>query len=158
MEQENSWLKTRYILTAALIAAAFFVFIFARQKTNEDVDFCRMVWQGMLKGDQRVIRYIDWEHLKLLGKDIGSRYELARTDEERSKYKQSFLRGVAFGRRRYPRIMPVFRNWRVYYRDPEKTVVAVDAPQRDKMVTILFTVGKDAGEKKLFAIDLGGQG
>ena len=68
MEQENSWLKTRYILTAALIAAAFFVFIFARQKTNEDVDFCRMVWQGMLKGDQRVIRYIDWEHLKLLGK------------------------------------------------------------------------------------------
>ncbi|MGD0337032.1 MAG: hypothetical protein ABSB18_08070 [Candidatus Omnitrophota bacterium] len=160
MEQESKTSKTKYLTAAILIAAvAFFAFLFINQSSQGDADFCRMIWDGMRKGNERVIRDIDWEHLNLLGRDIGARYGLAKTDEERNKYKQNFLRGVAFGNRRYARVAPVFKNWRVYYSDSAKTVVAVDSVRRRaKTQTLFFTVSKGGAERKLVAIEFGGYG
>lgn len=158
MEKENSRLKTRYAIVAILIAAGvFFIFIFMRQPQEQDIDFCRTVWVDLHKGDQRAVKYIDWEHLKLMGKDIGAHYALAQEQQKGKEYQQAFLKGTAFGFRRYAKATGVFRNWRIYYQDPEKTVIAVDSVRPDKTSIMLFTLLKNAGEKHLISIDWGGQ-
>ncbi|MCM8797120.1 MAG: hypothetical protein NC923_04495 [Candidatus Omnitrophica bacterium] len=145
-----------YAIVALLIASGiFFLFVFIRQPVNEDIDFCRMIWEGMQRGNQRVIKYIDWEHLKLFGQDIGSHYGLARTDEERAKYQQSFLKGVSLGLRQNRRQAIVFKNWRNYYRDGQNSIVAVDIRRPDRTLVLLFTLVKEADGKKLIAVDWG---
>lgn len=131
------------VLIAVIITALVF---FLRVKTD-DIDLCRAVFSGLVKGRYGVQKYIDWENLKAVGVNVGATYIKFTTEKERLNYKKAFIKNFSFGFKKVGGKLKAFTNWRIYNRDSEKTIVAAD--YRGKI--ILFTISK-YGKRKLIAI------
>lgn len=150
-----------YTLLIAIVMGALVFFI--RLKT-EDTDFCRKVFNGLVKGSYGVQKFIDWEKLKAMKVDVGATYIQFTIEKQRSDYKKAFIKYLSLGFRQAGGKLNLFTNWRiypvrkespdrielsngVYDKYSDKTVVAAD--YRGKI--ILFTISK-YGKRKLIAI------
>jgi hypothetical protein len=133
-----------YTLLIAIVMGALVFFIHMK---NENTDFCRKVFNGLVKGSYAVQKFIDWEKLKAMNVDVGATYIKFTTEKQRSDYKQAFIKYLSLGFKQTGSKLDLFTNWRAYDRYTDKTVVAAD--YRGKI--ILFTISRD-GKRKLIAI------
>lgn len=134
MKKENT-LILEYTLLFGVVIAAFMLFLHMH---NQEVNLCRFVFSGLVKGSYGVQRFIDWENLQVLDVDVGATYTKLPTEKEKLNYKKSFIKNFSVGFKQGGGRLKSLTHWRIYDRDREKTVVAAD--YRDKIV--LFTVSK----------------
>lgn len=145
MKKENT-LILEYTLLFVVVLAAFMFFLHMR---NQEVNLCRYVFSGLVKGSYGVQRFIDWENLQALDVDVAATYNNLANDKEKVNYKKSFIKNFSVGFKQGGGRLKSFTHWRIYDRDREKTVVAAD--YRNKI--ILFTLSKYG--RRLIALQWG---
>lgn len=147
---KRDFLSWEYALLVLVIAAALALVVKIK---NTDIDFCRSVFNGLAQGKVSVERFIDWQNLKALDKDIGADYRGLPDENQRLAYRRAFIRSFAMGFRQGGARPGNFTHWRPYSRDSNKIIVAADHLGRDRTVikTILFTVSLYP-ERKLISL------
>ena len=147
-------MEKRYSLNIAYIVlltsfVALFIGLFLYVK-NQDINFSRRIFTGLIKGNSSVQRLIDWPGFKAVGVDVGQAYSTLPNDKERADYRRAFIEKFSSGFRQTGADSKSFTNWRIYDNKGEFTVVAADYKEKDNR-TILFALSK-GGRKKLAAI------
>lgn len=131
-----------FVIIIVLIAGFF-------QLKNQEINFCRNIFKGLMGGRVGVQKFIDWEHLKALDTDVGADYTRLPDDKERLNYKKAFIMLFARGFHQGGGNLRSFTNWRIYNKDNSSVTVAADYLKHNK--TILFTLAK-SGKKKLVSL------
>lgn len=144
MKKEIAVLEYAVLAVVLIGALAFFLNL-----RTQEIDFCRNVFQGLVKGRQQVAKFVDWENLKALGVDVAATYKGLRNDKEKAVYKKAFIISFSAGFKRVEGKLKTFTRWRIYKKDEAKTIVATDDVVHHK--TLLFTLPA-YGQKKLINI------
>lgn len=100
-----------------------------------DIEFAKKVFQLLGDGDEMVKSMIDWEHLKMMGVDVGAMYTKTSGDAARDKETSEFIRGYSRSFKGSGGSVDNLANWREQSRDATNTVVAADT-QRGQLVLI----------------------
>ena len=116
---------------------------------QSDVNFCRSVFSGLIRGSRSVEKSIAWEDFQALGMNVAVTYAQLPNDKERQNYREAFIKGSARGFRNAQLHIKEFIRWRIYDNDDEKVVIAADYLRYNKV--ILFTVSK-APARKLVSV------
>lgn len=133
------------IVVAVVIIAAFFL------TTGEpDLSFGRSVFYGLIKGDESVKKFIDWDSFKAIGQDLGANYSNLPPGREQEQYKKAFIINCGLGFQSVSTVSGSFANWRLRRSDKEIAVVAADSVGGS---TILVTISKKDKRRKLISID-----
>ena len=131
-----------YIVLFALIIAPLVFFAYFK---NQEVNFSRRAFTGLVQGGVSAQRMIDWPNFKALEADIGKSYLQLPDDKQRALYRKNFIKNFSLGFKQSEAKPDAFTNWRIYDSDSEKVVVAADYPQKKK--TLLFTLSKLSGKR-----------
>ena len=138
----------RNIAIVVIIAALLTGLFFYLNIKNQDINFSRRVFAGLIKGRHSVQKLIDWENLQAVGVDVGQTYSALPNGKERADYQRAFVERFSLGFRQVGGDFKSFTNWRLYDNAPEVAIVAADYKDNK---TILFTLSKYE-RKKLTAI------
>lgn len=142
--------KENLILEWAVLAVVVIsALVFLLHLKNQEINLCRRLFNGLVKGSYGVVRLIDWDNLKALDVDVAATYAQLPNEAEKTNYKKAFIKGFSAGFRQIRGRLKEFARWRIYDRDSEKTVVAADYLGQNK--TLLFTFLR-YGRPKLIAI------
>ena len=117
---------------------------------QRDVKFSRKVLDGLVRGEIKVERLIDWDRLEALGVDVGGHYRRFTKPQDQETYRRLFIRNFAVGFQQGKGDINKFVNWRVLQRKGAKVVVAADYLLYNKI--ILFTLFKSS-KTKLIALE-----
>ncbi len=131
------------VIVAVLLTALFF------QIKEQDINFSRQIFSGLVRGSSGIDRYIDWENLEALNTSVGVRYTRLLNEKERANFKKAFIKNFSFGFNRVGGRLREFRNWRIYGQDSGKIIIACDYLRYNK--TLLFALSK-FGTKKLIGL------
>jgi hypothetical protein len=147
--------QNKQILGLALIFAGiiFAIFLFGSQK--DDVSFCRDIFRGFVTGSQSLQGYVDWQHLKALGLDVGATYSKLPNQQEKDDYRREFYKNFSASFKRNNGAFSAFTNWRIYSQNSSGTIIAVNYNLKSK--TALFTLS-GSGNKQLTDIKWEGLG
>lgn len=126
-----------YAVLAFVVISVLVVFA---QIKNQDINYCRSIFNGLIKGNYNVQKNIGWENLTAMGVNAGGVYSNAINDKEKTDYKKFFILNFSRGFRQTGGELKLFTNWRIYDRDMESITVAADYKKYNK--TILFTLSK----------------
>ena len=135
---------------AAGVVAIALLIMLVLKSTSQEVDFCRRIFKGFVKGNVTIEKQIDWEHLQAVGTDVGKEYRLFRLEKDRVDYKNNFILAFAQAFRLSGGSFNSFVKWRVIDRKPEVITVAADYPLKDK--TLLFDISASGKERKLLGL------
>lgn len=92
-----------------------------------DIEFAKEVFRLLAEGDDGVIAMIDWEHLNLLGVDVGQMYKgISSEGEARPRFLKGFINGYSRSFKEKGGKVENASNWREQSRDATNTVVAAD--------------------------------
>ncbi len=116
-----------------------------------DIEYAKKVFQLLGDGDESVKSMIDWEHLKMMGVDVGALYTNTRGDAARDIETSSFIRGYSNSFKKSGGSVANLTNWREQSRDATNTVVAADS-QRGQLV--LITITHINGQQKVSTLEL----
>jgi len=147
MEKRYSLNIAYAVLLTSVAALLIGLFVYVK---NQDINFSRRTFTGLIKGNSSVQRLIDWPGFKAVGVDVGRAYSTLPNDKERADYRRAFIEKFSSGFRQTGADSKSFTNWRIYDNKGEFTVVAADYKEKDNR-TILFALSK-GGRKKLAAI------
>lgn len=117
---------------------------------DSDIDFSQRVLKGLVKDKLSVEDLIDWQVFQAFAEDIGARYSSLPTEKAKSYYRQGFIHNFALGFHSAGGRLEDFRHWRIYAKDKQRVVVAVDNQMSKR--TCLLTISKQA-RKKLVAME-----
>lgn len=144
----------KYNLTVFEYAALFVIIIVLiagfLQLKNQEINFCRNVFKGLVAGRVEVQKFIDWEHLKALDADVGANYTRLPDEKEKSNYKKAFIKNFSLGFQRAGGKLWAFKHWRLYNKTNEVFSVAVDYPKYNKTLLFIFSQGRN---KKLIGLE-----
>lgn len=118
---------------------------------KSDVDFAKQVFQMMADGDINVADMLDWENLKMAGRDVGAMYKNTTSDSTRDTFQESFLRSYSSSFKSAGGNVSAMTNWREQSKDPSGTVIASDLPNGQ---TILITVTHKNGLQYVSTVDI----
>ncbi|MFA5144932.1 MAG: hypothetical protein WC723_02885 [Candidatus Omnitrophota bacterium] len=141
-------MERKKISLIALLAAVLFISGCTGAET--DAQFTKRVFNGLVKGNQKIQDSIDWEKFKAFGIDTGQAYSNIVSEKERADYRKIFLYNCAFTFRAAKGKPAVISNWRVKSREGDNTIVAADTPVGK---ALLFTLTFSKGKRKLAAIN-----
>ena len=139
-----------YVGIAVIIVVLSLGLFFYLNIKNQDINFSRRAFAGLINGRQAVQEMIDWANFKAVGADAGKTYSALPDDKERADYQKAFIEQFSLGFRQTGGRFKSFINWRIYDKKGEDIIVAADHKDKDNQ-TILFTVS-GYGRKKLEAI------
>jgi hypothetical protein len=117
--------------------------------TNDALEFARKAFDLLSRGNLAVEEMIDWDNLKLEGKDFGAmlRQIAASTQKDPSTFRKeiitnfgSYYKGSGDG---------PFTQWRIDSRNAESTTVAANSAKGE---VILFTVSFKGGRQVVSAL------
>jgi len=140
--------SSRIYYYGVLLAPIFISFVFITGHKKNDIDFCRDVFAGLIKGDYSVQQYIDWNNFKGLDTDIGATYSQLPNDKEKEAYRRAFIKGVSVGFQRGGVGLDKFTHWRVYNKAKDKVIIATDFSKK----VLLFEVPKGVGGRRLTSV------
>ncbi len=140
-------LNTHIVSITIILIVSIGLFLYIK---NQDINFCRRVFVGLVEGNHSVHKLIDWANFKAVGVDVGQAYLALPGDKERTGYQKAFIERFSLGFRQAKGTFKSFINWRLYDNRGETVVVAADYKAQDNK-TILFTISKD-GRKQLAGI------
>jgi hypothetical protein len=119
---------------------------------KNDIEFAKEAFGLLVEGDQAVAGLIDWEHLKMLGIDVGSMYRgLPDKTGERDRFTTGFINGFSSSFKKSGGKMENTFNWREQSRDSSGTIVAADGPGGK---VLLITVARIDGQQKVSTLEL----
>jgi hypothetical protein len=117
-----------------------------------DTEFAKEVFRLLAEGDDGVIAMIDWEHLNLLGVDVGQMYKgISSEGEARPRFVKGFINGYSRSFKEKGGKVENASNWREHSRDATNTVVAADNQAGKAM---LITVSHVDGHQKVSKMEL----
>ncbi len=116
-----------------------------------DIEYAKKVFQLLGDGDESVKAMIDWEHLKMMGVDVGAMYRNTSGDAAREIETSSFIRGYSSSFKKSGGSVANLTNWREQSRDATNTVVATNTPAGQ---LVLITVTHSNGQQKVSTIEL----
>lgn len=116
---------------------------------DNEISFCRRALSGLIKGDVSVEKSLEWPAFKAIGNDIGAEYSKLPNENERVYFRKAFILNLALAFKNAGGRFNAFTNWRLADKDSQKTIVAVDGLGNK---TLLFTVVKISGKRKLVAL------
>jgi hypothetical protein len=145
-KQDSRILEYVFLLITILLVAYLAV-----QFKNQDINFARSVFSGLVHGKSSTQKYIDWEHFTAGGFNIAEAYAKLPDDKEKKNYRNQFIRNFAIGFAQTGGRLNYFTRWSVYSQDGLKVTVAAYNTAHKK--TLLFTINK-AGKKKLIGLDI----
>lgn len=146
MVKERNWFLEYYVV--AIIAIVFGIVFFIATR-NPDIDLAKKVMYGLAQGKESVEDSLDWPTLKILDKEIGASYVKLQFDRERVYFRKLFIVNFSLSFQSVGGELRYFTNWRIYSRDKEKTIVAVDTLKKP---ILLFTISYKYGKRKIVAI------
>ena len=129
----------------AVIALVILGIIFLFPRGNPEVNLCRSVFSGLVRGDYAAQKFIDWNNLKAVGVDVGAAYSQLPGEREKLNYRQAFIKSLSMGFNQTGAKLSAFTNWRVYDSSGGRTIIAADVP---KGTRILFTFLRSPDGKK----------
>ena len=135
-----------YIILIVVLIAAGVLFL---QIKNQEINLCRYIFNGLTNRVYAAEKFIDWENLKALDVDVGAFYTRLADEKDKGGYRKEFIRNFSVGFAKAGGRLNLFTNWRIWYRDSNKVIVAADYSGYNK--TILFTLSK-FGKIKLTSI------
>lgn len=138
---KNNRQLLEYAIVGVIILTVVLVFW---QVKNKDINFCRKVFYGMMRGDSKVENYVDWENFQAVGVDVGAAYRQLPDEKEKLAYRASFFKGFPAGFRKFSGKPEAFVNWRDYGVKDGKKIVAVDYIYGK---TLLFSISRLKGVK-----------
>lgn len=115
-----------------------------------DVEYAKKTFQLLADGDETVKGMIDWEHLKMLGIDVGELYTKT-SDAQRDKETSDFIRSYSNSFKQRGGRVENFSNWREQSRDATNTVVVADVQMGQH---ILITVTHINGQQKVSTLEI----
>lgn len=145
MEEDYS---SRIYYYGALLAIIFVGLAFIIGHKKNDIDFCRDVFAGLIKGDYSVQQYIDWNNFKGLDTDVGTTYFQLPNEKERTAYRKAFIKGVSMGFQNGRVGLDKFTHWRVYNKAKDKVIIATDFSKK----VLLFEISKGAAGRTLTSL------
>jgi hypothetical protein len=110
----------------------------AIRSSGRDVKFCRTLFRQLVDGKPAAQQHIAWETFQAIGKNIGEEYQALQDGYQRTKYQVAFVENFAKGFRQSGAAFEDFKNWRMYARGDDATIVAADYP--NTAGTLLFHV------------------
>jgi hypothetical protein len=117
-----------------------------------DTEFAKEVFRLLAEGDDGVTAMIDWEHLSLLGVDVGAMYKnISSEGEARPRFIKGFINGYSRSFKEKGGKVENASNWREQSRDATNTVVAADNQAGQAM---LMTVTHIDGHQKVSKMEL----
>jgi hypothetical protein len=116
-----------------------------------DVEFAKKVFEFLADGDETVKGMLDWEHLKMLGIDVGALYTKTSGDAARDKETSDFIRSYSNSFKQRGGSVGNFSNWREQSRDATNTVVVADVPTGQH---ISMTVTHINGQQKVSTMEI----
>lgn len=116
-----------------------------------DIEFAKKTFQLLGDGDEMAKSMIDWEHLKMMGIDVGAMYTKTSGDAARNKETSEFIRGYSNSFKKSGGNVEALTNWREQSRDATNTVVAADVPMGR---LLLITVTHINGQQKVSTVEL----
>lgn len=134
--------QTYLVIGVVLLLLVVFLF----QLNPNEISRCRTMFSALVRGSYSAQKQIDWEKLKALDVDVGATYSQFPDGQQRLNYQKTFVKSFALGFKQMGGELAGFRNWRVYTKDAEKTVIAADYRGQ----TLLLTFSKVG--KKLTAL------
>ncbi len=143
------------VLGFVLIILALILAVYLYRQQPNDIELCRGIFQGFVEGKQDMEKFVDWEHLKALGLDVGATYSKLANAKEKEAYRREFYKSFARGSRQAGGKFQAVTNWRIYQKGGLETVVSADYNLKSK--TVLFTLFESGG-KKLINIQWEGAG
>lgn len=116
-----------------------------------DVEYAKKFFQLLGDGDESVKAMIDWEHLKMMGVDVGAMYKATSGEDARDKETSNFIRGYSNSFKKSGGTVEALSNWREQSRDATNTVVVADVPSGQHL---LITVTHINGQQKVSMVEL----
>jgi hypothetical protein len=113
-----------------------------------DTEFAKEVFRLLAEGDEGVTPMLDWEHLNLLGNDIGTVY---KGNNNQPKFINDFISSYSRSFKARGGKAENASNWREHSRDANNTVVAADNQAGQSM---LITVTHVDGHQKVTKMEL----
>ena len=150
MKKENIQILA-FILIIILLGAFF---ILSPGQEKGDVQLCHKIFLGLLTGRQSVEEFMDWDHLKVIGLDVGALYSKLPDQKQKSDFRREFFRSLSRSFQMAGGRPQAYTNWRIKEKDSSKTIVAVYYV--DKAKTLLFTLTGDE-KKKLTLVQWEGE-
>lgn len=117
-----------------------------------DTEFAREVFRLLAEGDTAVTPMIDWEHLNMLGVDVGAMYRgVPGEGEARPNFIKSFINSYSRSFKVKGGSAANASNWREQSRDASNTIVAADGPNGKVMLTTITHMG---GHQKVSSVEV----
>ena len=116
-----------------------------------DVEYAKKVFQLLADGDDSVKPMIDWEHLKMMGVDVGAMYTSTSGEAARDKETTNFIRGYSNSFKKSGGTVEALTNWREDSRAGANTVVAADIRSGQRL---LITVAHVDGQQKVSTLEI----
>ena len=118
--------------------------------TNDALEFARKAFEMLSRGDPAVEEMIDWDHLKIEGKDFGAMLTqvAASTQKDLSTFRKEFI--ANFGSYYKGSGDGPLNKWQIDSRNAEDTIVAASSAKGE---VILFTVSVKAGRQVISALN-----
>lgn len=122
-----------------------------------DIHFAETSFLYLLANSPDAEKNIDWEEFRIGDKDIGMTYKQLPNEIEKANFRKSFISELSSssgGRRLKESVLSdELKNWRIYKKEFNRTIVAVDGPTGNRL---LFTISTKDNISKISAIDFGG--
>jgi hypothetical protein len=131
MKKETTILEYAILAIVIILVAAVIFHI-----KTQDVEFCRSVFTGLVKGKYSIQKHIDWDNFKALNTDIGATYSKFKTEKEKTDYRKGFIYSFKLGFEYSRGNLKEFNKWRAYRKEDGKTIVAVDYRKKTLLLTI----------------------
>jgi len=116
-----------------------------------DVEFAKEAFRLLAEGDEAVVPMVDWEHLKMLGIDVGAMYLKSSDDASRDRFLIGFIKGYSKSFKEKGGSVNNASNWREQSRDASNTVVVADGPGGKPLS---MTVAHIDGQQKVTSLEL----
>ncbi len=121
--------------------------------TDPDLRFAKTAFQALAWGYNSAEKVIDWETFKSMGENISKDYIALPNDVEKQTFRKSFITAFCSSFKSSGGSPEAMKNWRILDKNSTGTTVAADVPNNR---TILITILKRDGEKKICAIEVKG--
>jgi hypothetical protein len=116
--------------------------VFALRMQERELAFCQRTFSELADGRQSAQQRIAWDRLQALDRNVAQEYLALPSEQDRARYRAAFIESFAKGFQHVEAKMDMFKNWRVFGRDQQQVIIAVDhAPKRR---TLLFRVSRRA--------------
>lgn len=117
-----------------------------------DTEFAKEAFRLLAEGDEAAAAMLDWEHLHMLGVDVGAMYRrVADSGNARPEFIKGFIASYSRSFKSKGGSVVNASNWREHSRDAANTVIATDNQAGKAM---LITVTRIDGHQKISRMEL----